>query len=131
MGLVVFHFIAKAPDQERGRIAVATNDVAGPLELRFHLVGIVIVEPLTFVSEPDARGHGEAQFLSLVQLVDEVVSAPRADGVAADLDQQWLGCRAADTLDKIGLAVALQLPTAVRLDHFGVDRAITPCSEWE
>jgi hypothetical protein len=78
------------------------------------LVGVVVVESVPLVAEPDADADLEAELLGLVELGVDVVGAPRAERVAADVHQHLLRRVAAGALDEERLAVHAQLVAAGR-----------------
>lgn len=111
--LVPLHLIAEPPHEQGGVIFILEDDLASLLLLLRDLIGVVVVEPVPPMAEPDAQGDGQPAFLGLVQDGAGLLDAPCPDRVAADLGQELQRPVAADTLDEVGAAAANQLVTAV------------------
>ena len=75
--LETFHLVADAPEQQRGMILIAKHKAPRALELCCDLCGIVVVETVTLVSEPDAGGYRQAKAFSLIEQHARRSSSPR------------------------------------------------------
>ena len=70
------HFIANAPEQKRRMVFVAQHRLASTFKLLRHLGLVVVVETVTFVPQPDADGHRQAEGVGRVETLADVVRSP-------------------------------------------------------
>ncbi len=106
-------------------IFVFLDGLANRFVLFGNLVGIVVVEAVPFVPQPDANRDGEAFAVGIAENRIETLDAPGADRVAADTGQQIEMALAADAVDEEWLAVAGELVAVARLDDFHCRRRVS------
>ncbi len=81
-------------------------------------------DALGIVAEPNADRNGEAVFLRLVEIALGVLAdSPGAEGIATGFGQHVFRPAAAAALDKVGLAVAGELPAGAGLHEHGFHRS--------
>ena len=61
------HLVAETPDQNSRMVLVGLDEAADPGFLCRHLLGIVVVESMTFMAEPDTNRNGKTQGMSLIE----------------------------------------------------------------
>ena len=87
---VAFHFVANAPHEQRGMILVLQNRGFGFFVLLADLIGVVVVKAVARMFKPDTDRERETKFVSLVESLLNVVSAPRTTRVRTDTCESGL-----------------------------------------
>ena len=107
-----FHLVAQTPQQEGGLVLVPAHGRAHVVALLLHHRFVGVVEPVPFVLDPEAGGHGETQFRRPlderfgVHGCAQGVDVPGAERIAAELHKFVEVMRPANAVDVVWLAVA-------------------------
>ena len=92
------------------------------LTLRSLFQSDAVVEAVAFVSEPDADGHRQAEFVRLVEDLPSTFEVPGADRIAASLGELLERMITARAPDEEGLAATEQLPAGFGLAQLDGNR---------
>jgi hypothetical protein len=87
-------------------ILIFLNYLPSLLVLLRDFLGVLIIEAMSFVSEPNANRHAQPVLMRIIEHFGKIIRAPGADGIAAKFAEQFLRPIAASPFDEIGLAVA-------------------------
>src|SRR5690606_5014292 len=115
---IAFHLVPESPDEKSRVILEAANGGADAVALGLERGCVAVVEAVARVIDPETNECAQTEFGATIEEIPaaavgfELLHSPGTDGVAAGLTQEFELVVAARSADRIGLAVAQQLPAA-------------------